>query len=387
MPRCAIMCIMRVVHVITGLQAGGAERLLYEVACRSRHDLHVVTLAEEGLYANRIRQLGVPVHCIGMRSNRDPRGLLRLAAYLRRTQADAVHVHLYRAQLFGRLAARLAGIRTILATEHSALSAEIERRPATRGIVAAYRLAERLGQGTIAVSQQTRDVLEQVWGVPARRIVVVPNGVDVDWLTPRPQLRGEARARLGASEQDLVMVSVGRLSDGKGCHLMLQAALRASVANRRAHLVLVGEGPLRAELVEHASAIGLADRLHITGQVDDVRPHLCAADVYVSASRGETFGLAVMEGYVSGLPVVYVDCPAVQAVHHIDPGAFTRVDRDADMIASACVKMAASTRYPREIPEDSRNLLDIATMVRAWDDIIEGLVHGLYLAQSGGDTT
>lgn len=373
--RHVMMAGMRVAHVITGLEAGGAERLLYDVGLHSRHEIQVVSLTGEGLFAERLKTLGVPVHSMGMRSNRDPAGLTRLTGHLRRSRPDAVHVHLYRALLFGRLAARLAGVRTILATEHSALRAEIERRPATGGVVSAYRLAERLGQCTIAVSGQTRDVLVEVWGVPARRIVVVPNGLDVRWLAPRPQLREPTRRRLGIPHHAPVMVSVGRLSVGKGCHLMIEAAARAAPDRGPAHLVFVGDGPLRSELVEHAAAAGLADRVHITGQVEDVRPYLSAADVYVSASRGETFGLAVLEGYVSGLPVVYVDCPGVQTVTSVDTDAFLRVPREAEEIARACAVMGTRFAYPRVIPQQARNLLDVASMVSAWDDIIEGLVR------------
>jgi len=302
---------MRVVHIITGLRSGGAERLLVDRARLSRHQMAVVALATDGIIGDQLRARGVPVHCVGMTSNKDLRGLLRLAVLLRRMRPDTVHLHLYRSLVFGRVAARLAGVRRVVATEHSAQATRIEGRDVTIGIKGLYWLAEKLGTVTIAVSQETRDVLVQRWGIHPSRVTVVPNGVDVERLAGAGRHRETVRHRLGLREREVALVTVGRLFPGKNVDLVIDAA-RAfhETSGRDVCVLVVGTGPEEEMLREHATALPAGLRVEFLGEQADVLPYLGASDVYVSASQVETYGIAIVEGFVAGLPVVYTLSPA-----------------------------------------------------------------------------
>jgi hypothetical protein len=130
---------LKVLHIITGLGIGGAEqqlRLLLPHMDRVRSS--VVTLTNPGPVADALRADGVPVAHLGMRGNRDLSALPRLTRLIRRGAFDVVHTHLYRACLYGRVAARLAGVRTVVATEHSLGAAQIEGRPLSAGARALY---------------------------------------------------------------------------------------------------------------------------------------------------------------------------------------------------------------------------------------------------------
>ncbi|MFD0569638.1 glycosyltransferase [Kitasatospora gansuensis] len=156
---------MKVLHVITGLASGGAERQL-ELILRhlpGRHRCEVATLTNPGTVAAALTAAGVPVHDLAMRGNRDLGVLPRLTGLIRQGRYDLVHTHLYRAGLYGRLAARLAGVRPVLATEHSLHATVIEGRPVTPGVKALYLAAERLGSTTVAVSRQVAATLDD-WG-------------------------------------------------------------------------------------------------------------------------------------------------------------------------------------------------------------------------------
>lgn len=110
---------MRVLQVITGLGVGGAEHQLRLVLPRLAGEPAVVTLTNPGPVATAIRAAGIPVHDLGMRGNRDLTAIPRLAAFIRSGRFDVVHTRLYRACVYGRVAARLAGVRAVVATEHS----------------------------------------------------------------------------------------------------------------------------------------------------------------------------------------------------------------------------------------------------------------------------
>ncbi len=306
---------MKVLHIITGLAAGGAER---QLLLTLRHlppgiDCEVATLTNPGTVAAALRAEGFTVHDLAMRGNRDLAVLPRLTRLIRRGRYDIVHTHLYRAGLYGRLAARLAGVRTVLATEHSLHAGTIEGRPVTRGVKTLYLAAERLGGSTIAVSRQVAATLTD-WGVPGPRVQVLPNGIEAArYALPTASwsaLRQTVRASLGLPPEAWVLGAVGRLVPGKRFEVLVEV-LAALPAERDPRLLLVGEGPERAALERQAHRLGVAGRLLCTGEREDVRELLTAMDVLAAPSVEETFGLAVLEGLAAGLPVCHSACPAL----------------------------------------------------------------------------
>lgn len=157
---------MRALHVITGLGVGGAEQQLRLLLRHLPVDCEVVTLTNPGAVADGLAADGVRVTHLGMAGNRDLGALPRLVRLIRAGGYDLVHTHLYRACVYGRLAARLAGVRAIVATEHSLGDSQMEGRPLTAGVRGLYLASERLGRTTVAVSPAVAERLRR-WGVPA----------------------------------------------------------------------------------------------------------------------------------------------------------------------------------------------------------------------------
>ncbi|MFK0202732.1 glycosyltransferase [Streptomyces lavendulae] len=307
----------RVLHIITGLGPGGAEQQLRLVLRHLPAHCDVLTLTNPGPVAEGLRSDGVRVAHLGMRANRDASALGRLVAFIRRGHYDLVHTHLYRACVYGRPAARLAGVSAVVATEHSLGEAEIEGRPLSRSVRALYLASERLGTATIAVSDTVAARLRG-WGVPASRVHVVPNGIDAARFRFDDTVRRATRARAGLPERAFVVGGVGRLVPGK----RFDALVRAVAALPSAHLVLAGDGPQRPALRRLADELGARGRIHLVGQrerfgdstghrLPDIPALLTAMDVFVSPSREEAFGLAVLEALAAGLPVLHVTCPAI----------------------------------------------------------------------------
>ncbi|MGA4850249.1 glycosyltransferase [Streptomyces sp. G5(2025)] len=309
---------MKVLHVITGLGVGGAEQQLRLLLRHVPVECDVVTLTNAGAVARGIVADGTRVTDLGMAGNQDVTALPRLARLIRAGRYDAVHTHLYRACLYGRVAARLAGVRAVVATEHSLGDSQMEGRPLTAGVRALYLAGERLGRMTVAVSPAVGRRLHR-WGVPRRRIRVVPNGIDVDRFRFAPEARARARRRLDLPDTAYVVGGVGRLTGGKRFDVLLHAAaqLPEDVA-----VLLVGAGPQEQELRQLAHRLGLADRVRFAGEAaheesegEDGAPALpsllSAMDALASPSPEEAFGLALVEGLACGLPVLYASCPAL----------------------------------------------------------------------------
>ncbi len=322
---------MRVLHVISTLATGGAEHQLRLLVRRLPHDCEVVTLAPPGAVAVALRDDGTAVHELG--AGGDHATVHRLRQVIRRGRFDVVHTHLYRACVHGRFAARLAGVRHVVATAHHLSERSVEGRRATAGTRALYLASERLGQATIAVNPAVAGQL-RAWGVPAARIAVIPKAVDLDEFRYDPALRAAARARLGISPGTPVIGGVGRLDHGEG----FDRLIRALGETPGATLLLVGDGPARVALQRLAVIEGVADRVRFAGAVGHVREMLCAMDVFASPPGPRTVGLVVLEAIAAGLPALYATCPPLEelaAARTAVDGAHRLSPRDPESLSRA----------------------------------------------------
>jgi glycosyltransferase involved in cell wall biosynthesis len=302
---------MKVLHVITGLDAGGAELQLAMILRRTRHESDVVTLYNPGPVAELIREQGTSVRDIGMQRNTELPALLRLRRIIKEGRYDVVHTHLYRAQIYARPAARLAGAPVVLTTEHSIGETHIERRKMTRGVRALYLTSEKFSDATIAVSDIVKDRLVR-WGVRPGKITVIPNGVDTDDLGFDADARVRVREQFGLSPDTYVIGALGRLDPNKRVDLTMEAA--RPLLGDRCKILVIGRGEDQARLEEAAKRLGVTEHVIFGGYQKDTTAMLAAFDLYVAASLQETFGLSVLEALASGLPVLYTTCPALDGI-------------------------------------------------------------------------
>jgi glycosyltransferase involved in cell wall biosynthesis len=302
---------MKVLHVITGLDAGGAELQLAMILKRSRHESDVVTLYNPGPVADLIRSQGTTVRNLGMKRNTELRALLRLRRLIKDGGYDVVHTHLYRAQIYARPAARLAGTPVVLTTEHSIGETHIERRKMTRSVRALYLTSELFSDATIAVSDIVKDRLVR-WGVRGGKITVVPNGVDTDELGFDAEARERVRAQFGLSPDTYVIGALGRLDPNKRVDLTMEAA--APMLGDKCKILIIGRGEDQARLEAAAKRLGITEHVIFGGYQADTTAMLAGFDLYVAASLQETFGLSVLEALASGLPVLYTTCPALDGI-------------------------------------------------------------------------
>ncbi|MEW2245902.1 glycosyltransferase [Streptomyces sp. NPDC058733] len=351
---------MKALHIITGLGVGGAEQQLRLLLRHLPVACDVVTLTNPGAVADGLAADGVRVIDLGMAGNRDLAALPRLVRLIRAGGYDLVHTHLYRACLYGRIAARLAGVRAVVATEHSLGDTQMEGRPLSAGVRALYLAGERLGAATVAVSPTVAARLHR-WGVPPARVTVVPNGIDVDRFRFDPVRRLAARDALGLPPDAYVVGGIGRLAPGKRFDVLVHALTRLPGDCR---LLLAGGGPQEGPLRRAAHEAGVAERVVFAGERPllpdggpgpDLPSLACAMDVLASPSPEEAFGLAVVEGLACGLPVLYASCPALEDLPpHTAPGA-RRVRGGAEEFAAAIARVRAQAPAPRLAPEAARH--------------------------------
>lgn len=283
---------------------------------------------------------------------------------LAREKPDVVHLHLYRATLYGRVAALLARVPVVITTEHSLLDGVLEGRPTTGAVRRLYRATEPLNTMTVAVSPDVADRLQR-WGVPQRKLTVIPNGIDTAAWRESGAHRASARRELGLSDDVELIGGVGRLSATKRWDLLLRAV--APILSARRQVVLIGGGEEEASLRELAASLGVADWVRFLGTRLDVLPLLSALDVVASPSPQETFGLALLEALAAGRPIVYVHCPSLTAIGPLDG-----VRRSPGEEAPFREAVLAALRGPSEVaPPEDLNRYDIRTVAARVDDIYD----------------
>ncbi len=364
---------MKVLHVITGLEVGGAELQLRAIIQHSRHECDVVSMYNPGPVAEMIRGDGVWVRDLGMTRNTQMEMLPRLQALIRGGGYDVVHAHLYRSQVYARPAAWLAGCPVVVSTEHSIGETHLERRRMTAGVRALYLVTERMSDVTIAVSPTVRDRMVK-WGVKPGRITVIPNGVDLSRVVFDPVARARIRAEFGLAAGDYVIGVLGRLDPNKQFGLVIEAA--APLLAEGARLLVVGkaaeQAPVdeRAHLEETAARCGVTEQVIFTGERHDVAAMLSAMDLFVASSAQETFGLSVLEALANGAPVLYTTCPALDG---LDVGRARKIPSEVTGIRDALaaeIRAGQRDRAPEPAVEKEYGIQAVTNRI---DDLYETL--------------
>jgi L-malate glycosyltransferase len=293
---------MRVFHLIKGLGRGGAEMLLTDGPRISDPARFTYAFGYFVPYKNalvaELEEHFPKVECFPAATPLAMSGrILDVARHLRRWRADVLHCHLPLAGVVGRLAARLARI-PVIYTEHNL----IERyHPGTR---IAAKATWRMQRHVIAVSGEVANSVKRHLG-DAVPVTVVSNGVSLERFASSAALRTEARARLGIDAATPVVGTVAVFRKQKRLDLWLEVARRQLTARPDAKFLLVGDGPLRGELVDRSRALGIERAIIMPGLQPDVRPYLAAMDAYLMTSDFEGLPIALLEAMASGLtPVV-----------------------------------------------------------------------------------
>lgn len=277
---------------------------------RSRFHPYVISLTGEGEIGTLIRKHGIEVEALHMRSNSpNPVKFLRLVKRLRALQPDVVHTWMAHADLLGGVAARLAGIRAISWSLHASnLSARFYSRTTFLVIRANALLSSWIPKKVLSCSERARAV-HQTLGYDPRKMVVIPNGVDLRRFDLDAGARSSVRAELGLPPETRLVGLIARYDPQKNHLGFVEAAARIHRVLPEAHFLLAGDGVDRAndELAAAIEQAGMSDRFHLLGRRDDIPRLLAALDVLASASLGEAFPVVLIEAMACGVPCVVTD--------------------------------------------------------------------------------
>jgi len=351
-----------VAHVIATLDRGGTERQLAELAARidrNSFDTEVICLTRAGPTADLLDAAGIPYRVIGKRAKFDLFPLFWMTRRFMLSPPDVLQTWLFTSNLFGRLAGILAGVGTLVACERST---DPWKPPV-------HRAADRLlALGTRFIVANSAAVMSSLsaWGIPAKRVRVIPNGVDTDEFHPMES--PDARFVLALPPVGPCFGFIGRLAFEKRPEVFVKVAkvVLANVPGARA--LIFGDGPMADDL--KSQTWRLKDRLTFCGDTPFAALAHASLDCLVLTSQWEGFPNVVLEAMACGRPVVAVKMPATEELI-VNGETGLVVDDNVDALASAVTGLLRDPARAAEMGRRARlraeEFYSMDKMVKAYE--------------------
>lgn len=315
---------LAVLHVVDSLEYGGLERVVTDLAiCQKArgHRVWVFSLVDTDGHRRTLEAAGIRVIQGGKQVGFDRMVLRRLRESIASLRADIVHTHnavpnyhaafalaTLRRPLGAALRTHEAAFRPALLTTCHDMGYRLDNRK-LRWLFRASLMRTAL---VAMVSRQVEARFIASGVVTRSKARVVLNGIPVERFTAladaTPAMRRAARHELGLPDEPAletpVIGAIGRLVDLKNHRALIDAMPALLEHHARLHLVIIGAGPLRDALAAQVQALGLARRVHLAGERDDIASLSVALDIFALPSKTEGMSIALLEAFASGLAVV-----------------------------------------------------------------------------------
>ncbi|WP_261844876.1 glycosyltransferase [Aliamphritea ceti] len=322
-----------IIQLVQHLRPGGIETMALDLLSHigsldTNSETHIVSLegtAEQALNAwPRLKPYRQKLHFLNKPAGLRPDAIIALSGLLKQLQATAIHTHHIGPLLYGGTAAKLAGIKVHVHTEHDAwhLNASANRR-LQRMLIAILKPT------LVADCDAVADVLTRYF--PRSNPQVILNGIDTRKFTPvHPDEQCLMKAKLKLPQYGTLIGCAARLETVKGHHFLLEALSRL---HPRFILALAGDGSLREELQATAERLGINNRVHFLGALDDMPAFYRAIDIFCLPSLNEGLPLSPLEAQASGVPVVITDVGGCRSIvcknsgELVEPGNASALER------------------------------------------------------------
>lgn len=299
---------MRILQIIPTLDRSGAEKQMTLLACglpKEEFEVGVCALTRGGPYAADLNRAGIPVYEIGKKHKFSPAAYYRLKTVIRAFRPDIVHTWIFAANAYGRAAAAACGVTKIVCGERCV---DPWKEP--------WHLAvdRRLAKKTSVIAANSVGVREfyAERGIPASLFEIIPNAATP--LLPSSVSKEEIFRQLGVRREPgkplpFLIGLVARLWPQKRVRDAVWSAEQLKFTGLDFHLVVIGDGPQRENLLRYRDEIRITDTVHFVGHRDDVYNFMPHFDLLWSTSEYEGLSNTVMEAMSAGVPVVASDIP------------------------------------------------------------------------------
>jgi glycosyltransferase involved in cell wall biosynthesis len=360
---------VRVLHVITAFDRGGAENHVADLIRHQRNrgmEVSLAFLRGRGSLGPEMERVGAEIRPLGLRFYGDLGPLLRLRRLVKRGAFDLIHAHLPPAELYVRVA--LLGIPAttlpLVISKHN--DCPFHGGPAERSLA---RWVGKRASSMIAISEAVRRYMsERQIGAAPCRLVTIPYGIDVHpFEQVQPERIVSLRGEWGLEPETLAIGFAGRLVEQKSIETLIRAyAIFRQQAQTNSKLILVGEGPLLGMLRRTADECGMTKHVVWAGFREDIPTVMKAFDVFALPSVFEGFGLVLVEAMAAKRPVVATRVSAIPEVVADGATGFLTPARDPRAMADALLKLQDSTKRAQLGLAGHRRVLEHFTLEQMW---------------------
>lgn len=348
---------LRVLHVITDLEIGGAEIMLTRILPRLREvniESAVVCLNHGGSLLEALKREDIPVTCLNMKPGRPSLiAQLRLIQITRAFQPDLIHSWLYHADLMASIAAVCCRVPIFWSIHNSEFRPDVNFT--TRFVVSLLAKLSRFIPKKILSCSRTAASLHVQRGYRANKIVYLPNGFNTDQFAPDPAARARIRARFGIDDGTVLIGNVARFDPQKNHHGLIRAFKKAGLENLDAKLLLAGRNinDDNEELMSWIRDAAIEDRAILIGQQREIPGILNAIDVFVLPSISEAFPLALGEAMSCGCYCIATDV-----------GDCSELLKYAGKIVRSAEELPGAIRVGAEMTAEERKAIGVAARLR-----------------------
>lgn len=370
-----------ILHVITGLERGGAETVLLRMVLALRKYRHVVlSLGTRGVLAASLEQAGSRVEALKLRR---PTGLIeapgRLSNILRRTRPDLIQSWLVHANVASALAHRaLSPAAPLVWNVRQSLQALDKEKWLTQKVISVSSHVAHLPAAIVYNSSHAALQHERM-GYPHVKREVIPNGFDTRKFSPRPDLHERVRGELGIERDAIIVGLVGRFHPVKNHAAFFEAATQVLSIESRAFFLLAGTGTETERMLPFIKDNVLRDRLIGLGDRQDINRITSVLDIACNVSHSEAFSNVVGEAMACGVPCIVT--PVGESPSIVGDTGLVTSDTSGPSIARALVQMMelgqdARAELGRRARERIESKYSLPSVVARYEHLYDRLMGG-----------
>lgn len=295
----------RLAYIVNSLNLGGTESLVVRMSevFSADYEISVICLDEPGLWAERLREKGIPVYCLWRQPGLDFNTAWRVARLAKKLGVEGLHAHQCTPWFYGALSRIFFKVPWLLFEEHGRFYPEV--RNLKKNVVNRL-VVQPLTNKIVAVSEDVKKRLHRYEGISFRRIEVVYNGTSPSRRMTAEERRG-LREELGLAAEDFVVGSVGRIDPIKNYSMFVAALAAVSRHAGKIRGLLVGDGPEFALIRAQADLLGLGAAFRMPGYRADADRIIQCLDLFVLCSHSEGTSMALLEAMAAGVPAIVTD--------------------------------------------------------------------------------